>query len=164
MDFQSQTPHFGVIGSPIKQSLSPVLFEYLSFYFNQPLNYQSYEITQEHLNEFLKNKIFNLNLSGINVTIPHKEKVIPHCQNISSAANICQAVNVVKIDQMTKTLSGYNTDIHGIKETFKQLHFDPSQKSIVVLGAGGAAQAVCFALAEAKAKIFLSLIDHLEIK
>ncbi|MCK4354580.1 MAG: shikimate dehydrogenase, partial [Dehalococcoidia bacterium] len=86
---------------------------------------------------------------GANVTVPYKEAVLPLLDEVDDLARLIGAVNtIVKRDNR---LLGFNTDAHGFLEGLRQEgHFDPEGKRVVVLGAGGAARAVCFALVREK--------------
>ncbi|GAG15054.1 unnamed protein product, partial [marine sediment metagenome] len=89
--------------------------------------------------------IRSLNMVGVNVTIPHKEKVLPYLDEISPEAKAIGAVNT--IHNKRGRLTGYNTDGDGFIESLrKQGGFDPRDKNVFLLGAGGAAYAISFAL------------------
>jgi len=89
-----------------------------------------------------------LNVSGVNVTVPHKGGVIEFLDELDSSAKQVGAVNTIV--QKSGKLYGYNTDGSGFLLSLrKDGHFDPAGKKVVVLGAGGAASAVAVALAGA---------------
>jgi shikimate dehydrogenase len=82
---------------------------------------------------------------GVNVTIPHKEKVLPYLDEISPEAKAIGAVNT--IHNKEGKLIGYNTDGDGFIESLKkQGGFYPKDKNVFLLGAGGTAYAISFAL------------------
>jgi shikimate dehydrogenase len=88
----------------------------------------------------------NPNLCGFNVTIPHKEDIIPHLTRLDETAQAIGAVNTVKVihkDSGTE-LIGYNTDWIGFTESFKELLQD--KKKALILGTGGVSKAVKYAL------------------
>lgn len=137
---------FGLVGYPLDHSFSPTYFEkkfrrekiedaeYLLF----PLS----DITQ--IRNFVKQ---NPNLQGFNVTHPYKKEILPFLDEIDSEAARVGAVNCVLI-QRTETqtmLKGYNTDVIGFAQTLAQLHLD-TPTAALILGTGGAAQAVAAAL------------------
>ncbi|MBW1712611.1 MAG: shikimate dehydrogenase [Deltaproteobacteria bacterium] len=85
-----------------------------------------------------------LNLAGANVTVPYKEKVIPHLDALSEEAAAIGAVNtIVPRDGL---LEGHNTDARGFSEALQAAGFQAGGKKVLVLGTGGAAKAVLLAL------------------
>jgi shikimate dehydrogenase len=85
---------------------------------------------------------------GANVTVPHKEAVIPLLDELDQSARVIGAVNCI-VRQESGALKGYNTDKYGFIRSLREAGFEPSGRSAVVLGAGGAARAVAFGLNEA---------------
>lgn len=85
-----------------------------------------------------------LNLAGANVTVPHKESVIPHLDVLSEGANIIGAINTIV--RSGDQLKGYNTNAIGVMEALNAAGFDAAGKSALVIGTGGAAKAVAFIL------------------
>ena len=83
-------------------------------------------------------------LSGINVTIPYKEAVIPFLDKIDKEAKKIGAVNTIKITKKGK-LKGFNTDVYGFENSLKPL-LEKHHKKALILGTGGASKAVAFAL------------------
>lgn len=83
-------------------------------------------------------------MRGVNCTIPHKIKVIPYLDELSEAAKLIGAVNtIVNTDGY---LFGDNTDGKGFMESLRENGVDPKGKKVVILGAGGAARAICVEL------------------
>ena len=90
------------------------------------------------------NGIRALGIRGVNITVPHKEAVIPHLDWLSEEVSTLGAANtIVNTDGR---LHGYNTDISGFADALKGTGFDCSGKKALVFGAGGAAKAVLLAL------------------
>ena len=87
------------------------------------------------------------NLLGFNVTIPYKQQIIPYLDDLTDEARSIGAVNCVKIFADGRKV-GYNTDVDGIRITLDKLLGGEAVKSALVLGSGGASQAVQFVLAE----------------
>lgn len=132
---------YGLIGYPLKHSFS-------RNYFNE--KFQSEDIDAEYvnfeipsINEFPAVIEKNPDLSGLNVTIPYKEKVISYLDEVDKAAIPIGAVNVIKIiRQKGKTkLIGYNSDIIGFTRSIEPL-LEKHHKKALVLGTGGAAKAI----------------------
>jgi len=87
-----------------------------------------------------------LGFKGVNVTIPHKEAILPLLDEIDPLAKLIGAVNTVVVKE--GKLVGYNTDASGFWRSLKEEGVDPQGKEALVLGAGGAARAVAFTLVE----------------
>ena len=136
---------FAVIGDPISHSLSPVMhstnFKVLG------LN-DTYEALHIPVQDFdnIKEIITEKNLSGFNVTIPHKERIIPFLDDIDEQAKAVGAVNTVKIEG--NKWIGYNTDGLGYVKGLKQVYPDLSNAYILILGAGGASKGIATALSQ----------------
>jgi len=85
-----------------------------------------------------------LNIAGANVTVPYKERVIPHLDGLSEGATIIGAVNTIV--RSGKVLKGYNTNAIGFMDALSDADFEVPGKSTLVFGTGGAARAVVFIL------------------
>lgn len=135
---------YGLIGFPLTHSFSQVFFNQKFASENIDAEYVNFEIPDiGDLPEVLSE---NPNLSGLNVTIPYKELVIPYLDEIDDNAKRIGAVNVIKFIQgkgETK-LKGYNSDVVGFTDSIKPL-LTTDMKSALVLGSGGAAKAVVVA-------------------
>lgn len=83
-------------------------------------------------------------LSGLNVTIPYKESIVPHLDKLSATAAKIGAVNTIKFTRKGN-LKGYNTDWHGFAKSIGPL-LQPHHQKALILGTGGASKAVAFAL------------------
>lgn len=103
----------------------------------------SYSIFDLHEINEVENLFSDPELSGFNVTIPYKEKIIDYLDELSDEAKEIGAVNCVLIENEKKT--GYNTDAFGFEKTLK-IHRKPHQNSALILGNGGAAKAVRYVL------------------
>lgn len=145
---ESQPVYAAVIGDPVSQSISPKLFSEF-FELARPKNlrqihYHRYAVSPSELESFIsvhqKNQIY----LGFNVTIPHKEEIAKYMDSLSPEARAVRACNVVSIN--TRGAKGWNTDVFGIQQTLKLQSFRLSGKSAVIIGAGGAARAVAYAL------------------
>src|SRR5258708_23191141 len=138
---------FGIMGHPVEHSLSPVMhnaaFEALGIH----AVYVAFMVKPEDLGKATMS-LRALNVSGVNVTVPHKGGVIEFLDELDASAKQVGAVNTIV--QRNGKLYGYNTDGPGFMLSLrKDGHFDPTGKKVVILGAGGAASAVAMALAEA---------------
>lgn len=133
----------GIIGHPIKQSFSPKMHN-LSF-LGQGLNYiyLPFDVPTSSLKDSLK-AMSVLGVRGFNVTIPHKEKIIQFMDHVSEEASTVGAVNTVVNEG--NQLFGYNTDINGIVESLNPYKEEIAKSTVTVIGAGGAARSVLYAL------------------
>jgi shikimate dehydrogenase len=103
------------------------------------------EIPRDRLHE-VGQALRLLSFRGINITIPYKEMILPQLDELDASARALMAVNTV-INENGK-LTGYNTDVYGLKEMLAFHHIDPAGKLAVVLGSGGAAKAALQSLYE----------------
>jgi shikimate dehydrogenase len=133
----------GLLGRNINYSFS-------RNYFNQKFekealihySYQNFDI--QSIEEFSEILIQNPDLIGLNVTIPYKETIIKYLDELSEIATEIGAVNTIKISESGRKI-GHNTDFYGFQETIKPL-LKPHHKKALILGTGGAAKAIVFAL------------------
>jgi shikimate dehydrogenase len=134
---------YGIIGHPVGHSLSPIMhnasFEALGIHATM----QAYDIEPESLKDALES-FGSLGFGGINVTIPHKQAIIPLLDFIDEEAGFIGAVNTVKFEG--GKLQGFNTDSFGFLQTLEPLRSSIEGSRFVVLGAGGAARAVTYVL------------------
>lgn len=137
---------YGLIGFPVKHSLSPCMHNAAFAKLKIKAKYQLFELRPEELEGFFANLKKN-NISGFNVTIPYKEKVLPFLDIKSPGLREIGAVNTVVIAKGGK-LKGFNTDFAGFRRHLKELKVTP--KKVAIIGAGGAAKAICFALGKSK--------------
>ena len=136
---------FGLIGKNIAYSFSKKYFtEKFSAALFDDCSYENFDIASiEQFPEIVKN---NPSLRGLNVTIPYKEAIIPYLDKLSKKASQIGAVNVIRFTKKGK-LKGYNSDYYGFKKSIQPL-LQPHHKRALLLGTGGAAKAVAFALEE----------------
>ena len=118
-------------------------------YFTDKFEKEELDFTYENfdlkaISDFPKLIAYTNDLGGLNVTIPYKQSIIPYLDKISKKATLIGAVNTIKITKSGK-LKGYNTDWYGFKKSLQPLLLS-HHKSALILGTGGAAKAVAFAL------------------
>ena len=140
--------YIGLIGYPLKHSISPYFQQAALDYYRLDIRYEAWETGPAQLQDIVNDLRKPQNV-GANVTVPHKEAVLPLLDEVDDLASSIGAVNtIVKKDDR---LLGFNTDAYGFIEALdKEGHFDPEGKQVVILGAGGAARAVGFALVQRK--------------
>ena len=139
----------GVIGWPISHSSSPILHGYWLEKYKIDGAYLPFAVQPKRLKSAITG-IVELGLRGVNITIPHKEEALLYVDDVSETAAKIGAVNTINVDSSGK-IEGHNTDAFGFLENlaFAAKHFSTTNQTAVVLGAGGAARAVCFALLSA---------------
>ena len=136
---------FGLIGFPLGHSFSKKFFS--EKFENESIDarYDLYELS--NIGEF-QNLRNNENLSGLNVTIPYKEQVIPMLDRLDDTAAHIGAVNVIRFDydkNGTATLTGFNTDAVGFENSLKPF-LKSYHKKALILGTGGASKAILYTL------------------
>lgn len=111
-----------------------------------PYRYVPFEVPPASLERAVK-AIVPLGIRGVNVTIPHKEAVIPFLDRLDEEAERIGAVNTIEVS--AGRLIGHNTDGRGFLESLRERNVDPKGMRVILLGAGGAAKAVAAALTTA---------------
>lgn len=140
----------GIIGDPISHSLSPQMHTAALRRLRLPYRYLPFHVRPKELGRFMQ-MARECHLAGLNVTIPHKEKIIRYLDGITDEARRIGAVNTVL--WKGRRLLGDNTDARGYLRSLKEdLNFSPRGKTVLILGAGGAARAILDACLSAKAK------------
>ena len=137
-----------IIGDPVTHSKSPLLQNAMCQALGLDYVYLCQPVKPETLGDFLS-AAKALDYAGFNATMPFKELLIPHLDELDPLAEKLQAVNTVCIKD--GKLYGYNTDCPGYVAALKAGGFDPKGKRVLLLGAGGAAKAVAVGLADAGA-------------
>jgi len=146
---------FGLIGYPVKHSLSPVMHNAALSRLKIKAKYKLFPLQERQLKSFLDD-LQKKNIRGLNVTIPHKERVLEYIDGyVSEGVRAIGAANTIVVGKDGK-LNAYNTDYLGFSRHIKELKLRP--KKIAIIGAGGAAKAVAFALIKNKARE-ISLYD-----
>jgi shikimate dehydrogenase len=133
----------GIIGWPVKHSLSPVLHSYWLKEYGIDGEYLARPISPEHFGRVELDKLAGEGFSGVNVTVPLKEIAFKVASRHDAAANAAGAANLL-IFNSDNSIDGRNTDTVGLTETLKGLSL--AGKTVVLLGAGGAARAAVIAL------------------
>lgn len=142
-----------VIGHPIEHSMSPVMHNAALNELSLDYVYLAFDIPPSALEKTILG-FKNSNIKGINVTIPHKEAIIYYLDKLDPLSKQIGAVNTVKNEE--GVLLGRNTDALGAKQALIDAGFKIEGKKALILGAGGAARAISFALSEKIDEIFIS--------
>ncbi|MCR8845852.1 shikimate dehydrogenase [Paenibacillus sp. SC116] len=140
----SSTQLLAVIGDPIRQSKSPLMHNAALQACHLDGVYTAFQVPSEQLEQAIAG-MRALGIKGMNVTIPHKEQVIHYLDQLDESASASGAVNTIVNDN--GTLIGYNTDGLGYVRSLKEESgVDVSSASIIIIGAGGAARGIAYAL------------------
>ena len=131
-----------VIGNPITHSLSPKLHNYWIKQNNIDAIYDKKKLNEDELYNLILD-VKERNISGINVTVPFKNSVIPLLDELSDESNKTQSVNTIYLKD--KKIIGHNTDIEGFENAIKKINFDFKNKKIFILGAGGVVPSIIYA-------------------
>jgi len=137
---------FGLIGYPLGHSFSPAYFA--AKFSREGIPDAVYEaFPLERTADFPALLEKYPDMAGLNVTIPHKEAIIPYLDGLSAEAGEAGAVNTIAFEQREgkRVLTGYNTDIVGFSQTLAP-HIDSYHHTALIFGTGGAAKAVAYVL------------------
>ncbi|NLC71698.1 MAG: shikimate dehydrogenase [Desulfuromonadaceae bacterium] len=139
-EIDGHTRVYGIFGFPVTHSLSPAMHNEAFARMGINAVYLPFPVPPARLSEAVLS-LRALAIAGVNVTIPHKERVCAMVDELSDEARLIGAVNTV-VHRDAK-LTGHNTDCSGFMASLAEdLHFDSQGKRILVLGAGGACRAV----------------------
>ncbi len=150
MRINGSTVLVGVIGNPVKHSLSPVILN--AAFREAKINwvYTAFETPEEKLADAIGG-IRALGIAGLSVTMPHKAKVCSLLDEISDSAKSLGAVNCIVND--AGNLKGHNTDGDGFLDAVKHdAGLDVAGKKILVIGSGGSARSIIYSLGKAEAR------------
>ncbi len=145
VDVDGATQVVGVIGWPVKHSLSPPMHNAALRAIGLNWVYVAFEVHPEGIAEAMAG-LRGLAIRGLNVTIPHKAAVVPHLDEISPVSRTLGVVNT--IDNVDGHLSGDSTDGPGFMRALAEAGEGVTENRVVLIGAGGSARAVALAVAE----------------
>lgn len=170
VEIKGTTKIVGIFGDPVTYSLSPKMHNHAFERLNLDFVYVPFLVHPEQLKNAV-DALRSLNLAGVNVTIPHKEKIIPYLDELSPLAEKIGAVNTI-VNKYGK-LIGHNTDAPGfIQSLTEDGKFNPKNRRVVMIGSGGVAKAIALTLVEAEVKRLVvlnrtsdtaqTLVEHLQ--
>ena len=144
-----------VIGKPIKHSLSPLIHNYWINKYELGLEYKKMEVERESLPSLIEN-VRDKKITGLNITLPYKKDIISYIDEVSYSAKDIGAINTVFL--RGNKVYGENTDGIGFTRALeKKTKFNFSDKSIYIIGAGGAAYGIISELIKKKVeKIYIT--------
>ncbi len=144
-----------VIGNPINHSLSPVIHNY---WFKQNKIDAVYDKKLIKNNDEIKDlikKIRSQEISGLNVTVPLKNVVVPFLDRLTSEASATNSVNTISFEG--QEVVGHNTDVAGFELAIRHKKFDVNGKNVLIIGAGGVVTSIIYSLKKmSPKKIYLT--------
>lgn len=145
MTLTATTRIAAVIGDPIAHSRSPLMHNAAFAALGLDFAYGAFRVRPDDVGAAVA-AVRALGLAGLNVTIPHKQAVIPHLDELTAVARLTGAVNTIV--NREGTLHGDNTDVPGLSRALDEAGLAPRVKLAIVLGAGGSARAAVVAMAQ----------------
>jgi shikimate dehydrogenase len=141
--FHGQTKLYGIFGYPIEHSLSPLMHNTAFAHHGLDAVYLPFAVHPAHI-EIAVKSIAALPIHGVNVTIPHKQAVMAWLDDLSPEARLVGAVNTIQLRD--GRLHGYNTDGIGFLRSLAEAGSQVEDRTVMLLGAGGAARAIAVQL------------------
>ena len=155
MEIQGNTRLIGLIGNPVEHTLSPVIHNGISKAVGIDSVYMPMKVTEQGLSKAIDGA-YELNILGLNVTVPHKNAVMNQLVEIDDAALAIGAVNTLVRLEEKHGYKGYNTDMLGLRRQIIEDGIVLKNQVVVILGAGGAAKAVAYmCLLEEAKKVYI---------
>lgn len=153
MKTSGKTMVCGVMGCPIEHSMSPMMHNYYSEQMGVEMTYVPFKVQPGQVGAAVRGA-YALNVTGVNVTVPHKQAVMEHLCGIDEAAETIGAVNTLV--RQENGYKGYNTDAAGLFRAMTEAGMEIRDKTCILLGAGGAAKAAAYVLAkEGAARVYV---------
>lgn len=139
----------GIIANPVDHSMSPLMQNFYGQETGVDFAYMPFKVLEEDVETAIAGA-YALNLAGLNVTVPHKQRVMPYLKEIDEDARAIGAVNtLVRIDGGYK---GCNTDAAGLWRAMQEEGIEAKGQDCILIGAGGAAKAAAYVLAKEGAR------------
>ncbi len=159
MKISGKTRIVGLFGYPVEHSLSPDMHNAAFSYLNLDYCYVTFPVHPDSLGDAVRG-IKALSLGGINVTVPHKEKVMAFLDEINEEAQFIGAVNTIKNEG--GKLTGFNTDGRGFMQSLAEADIEIRKKNVLIVGTGGASRAIGFYLCKEASQVHLYDVDSLK--
>lgn len=156
MDVNGKTRITGIFGYPIEHTLSPLMHNTAFRSLGLDICYVPFRVSPEDLPDAVR-AVRSLNMLGVNITVPHKEDVIPLLDAVNEEASFIGAVNTIVHSE--GYLTGYNTDGRGFISSLSEKGISIDGKDIAVIGTGGASRAISYYLSDKAARLSLFDID-----
>ena len=148
-----KTSIFGIFGHPVEHTFSPGMHNAAFAHIGMDCCYVPFAVSPGELGKAIE-AVIPLGLRGLNITVPHKESVIPFLDALTDDARLIGAVNTIEVKG--KKLIGHNTDGRGFLRSLREeTRLRPKGASFLIIGSGGAARAIGFNLALAGAGVLM---------
>ena len=157
MNVSGKTKITGIFGYPIEHTLSPVMHNTAFRDMGLDNCYIPFLVKPDDLTSAVQS-VKALNMLGVNITVPHKENVMPLLDKIDKEAAFIGAVNTIK--NVDGILTGYNTDGRGFMSSLEENEVSVEGKEVLIVGTGGACRAISYYLSEKASKLSLFDIDR----
>jgi len=157
MNVSGKTRVAALFGYPVEHTLSPLMHNSAFKSLGLDMCYVPFRVTPEALPDAVQS-IRSLNMLGVNITVPHKENVIPLLDNVNEEAAFIGAVNT--ITNTDGILTGYNTDGRGFMRSLSEKSVSIEGKNILIIGSGGASRAISYYLSKTSSTLSLFDIDR----
>lgn len=154
MKTDGKTRVCGIIANPVEHSMSPLLQNLFAERTGINLNYVPFKVAEQEVEAAVKGA-FALNILGMNVTVPHKQNVMPYLTDLDRTARAVGAVNTLV--RTENGFKGYNTDVTGLSRTISEAGMVLKDRDCILIGAGGAAKAAAYVMAEGGASVIYVL-------
>ncbi|MBE9541303.1 MAG: shikimate dehydrogenase [Proteobacteria bacterium] len=156
MEIGGKTGITGIFGYPVEHTLSPLMHNAAFRELNLDILYVAFKVSPQNLPDAIKS-VKALNLLGVNITVPHKERAIPLLDSIDEEASFIGAINTIVNSE--GVLTGYNTDGRGFLSSLSEEGISIEGKNIIIVGTGGACRAISYYLSKKASKLSLYDID-----
>lgn len=153
-NISGKTTVVGLIGWPVSHSHSPAMHNAAAQALGLDLVYVALPVTPERVSTAVAG-LPALGIRGVNVTVPHKQAVLPLLDELDTAVSLIGAVNTIVIDPETGQLHGHNTDWRGFLADLASHQIEVQGRGSFILGAGGSARAIAYALATAGGRVHI---------
>jgi shikimate dehydrogenase len=152
MEISGRTRFTAIFGDPVEHSLSPAMHNAAYAALGIERAYLAFRVVPEHLSDAIR-ALPALGIAGINLTVPHKENAVPMMTHLSEEAVTLGAINCVV--NRNGELRGDNTDARGLERHWRESGIDIRGRTVLVVGAGGAAASAILASARMGARKIL---------
>jgi shikimate dehydrogenase len=157
MQITGNTRITGLFGYPVEHSLSPPMHNAAFDHLGLDFCYLTFSVHPDFLKAAVES-VRALDMVGVNLTVPHKETVIPLLDSLDDEAAFIGAVNTI-VNSEGK-LTGFNTDGRGFLRSLKEHNIHSENKNILIVGAGGASRAISYYLSKTAFQLHLFDIDR----
>ncbi|MBI4354578.1 MAG: shikimate dehydrogenase, partial [Candidatus Omnitrophica bacterium] len=137
---------YGILGDPVSHSLSPLMHHTAFEALRLDAVYAPFEVPPSTVGDLLRGLV-TCGINGLNVTVPHKETIVPLLDELAEDARALDAVNTIVV-RRGRTI-GYNTDVIGFEQALQELGWTRRRSAAMILGSGGGARAVAWVLSRA---------------